>query len=167
MRWVRFAALAVLLTAVTVRDPAGLAPAGLNPQWLLLLALLAGLTASPGWAATLAWFAGLLVDLFSLEPLGLHAFCYAVAALVLARLRRSLYSEHPMTQGTLGFVLALLVGLTLLVRLEIAEPVFRFGAQLPQVLLASVITAALLPALVRLERSCGLLRVFEEPEHRV
>lgn len=167
MRWVRLLLLLFTLLFLTVRDPGGLIELGVAPHWLLALALLAGITASPGWAAFIGWSAGIFVDAFSLEPLGLHAFCFGAAAVLLSRIRRTFFAEHPVTQGGLAFAISLLVMLVLLIRLEIAEPPFLFLATFPGVVFTALVTAVALPLLVAIDRQLGLLRGFREREQRV
>ena len=122
MRWIRFLLLGAILALVTVRFPARLTHLGLTPLWLFLPVLLYGLTARPGPAIVLAWLTGLAVDILSLEPLGLHAFLFAVAALLLVKVRGHLFASHPVTQAILGAVATLAISLALILRLNFAEP---------------------------------------------
>lgn len=167
MRWVRLVLLLLTLLFLTVRDPGGLVELGIAPHWLLALALLAGITSSPGRAACIGWTAGFLVDMFSIEPLGIHAFCYGAAAALLSRIRRTFYAEHPLTQGGLAFVITLFVTLVLLIRLEVAAPAFRFFATFPGAVFTALVTAVLLPVMVAVDRRVGLLGGFREREQRV
>jgi rod shape-determining protein MreD len=167
VRWVRVGLLWLVLAVLAVRDPGGIAASGFAPYWFLLPALLAGLRARAGHAVFLAWCSGLAADLFSLEPFGLHAFLYGGSALLLVRIREYFFCDHALTQAVLSFGLSVLVGIALLLRLEIAEPVFRFGPRLPQAFLTALVTACLLPPLAIAERNLGLLSGFREESRLV
>ncbi len=160
MRWLKLLLLGTAVLALAERVPAPLLESGLAPRWFLLPALLAGLLAPPGRALLLGWGSGLLADLLSLSPLGWHAFLYGGAALLLARVRRAVFSEHPLTQAVAGFGLTFLVLLLGLLRLKLAEPALHLAPRLPAALLSSLATAALLPLLFLLEERVGFLRGF-------
>lgn len=156
MRWVRLFLGGTLLTLAALRWPEHLAARGLMPAWLLLPGLCVGLSGTPGRAALAGFSFGLVADLCSLEPLGVHAFAFGAAALLLARIRGYFFCEHPATQAILGFVLSLLVLLALLARLSAAEPLFRPLSRLPATLAGAVATATLLPLLVAGDRRLGI-----------
>jgi len=146
------------LGLLAVRYPPELTAAGMGPQWLFLLPLLAGLRAAPGRAALVGWSFGLLADLLSAEPLGLSAFLYGGAAFLLARLKTNLYSDHAVTQGVIAFGLTFLVMLLCMIRVEIVAPSFRLVAHLPAAFFSSLATAVLLPFLVMADGRLDLLR---------
>ena len=164
MRWVRLSLLFLLLATASLRLPAG---TGLAPFWLFLPVLLFGLRSTPGQAALLGWSFGLAADLLSLEPFGLQAAVFAVAGSLLARLRGHLFSDHAVTQGIIAFAFTLLVLLTLLLRLEFAEPSFALIGRIPRMLLLAAVTGALLPAAMLLDGWIGITRGFREGERRV
>ena len=95
MKWVRTLLLAGLFLVVMVRWPANFTAWGVTPAWPFLLVLLLGLRARVQPAVVLSWCTGLLVDLLSLSPLGVHAFLFGLAALVLVRVRGHLFASHP------------------------------------------------------------------------
>ncbi|MHC4858933.1 MAG: rod shape-determining protein MreD [Planctomycetota bacterium] len=157
----RLVLLAILLTLVTVRYPPRLFAAGLGPLWLFLPGLLAGLRSKPGTAAAIGWSFGLLLDLLSMEPLGLHAFVFGAAAYVLARARGVMFSDHPTTQGIAAFLLTALVGSFLLLRLEEAGA-FAITAHAPAALLTAAFTGVGFPLLAWVDKKVGLLAGFRE-----
>ncbi|MCU0726815.1 MAG: rod shape-determining protein MreD [Planctomycetes bacterium] len=156
MRWLRLLLSGLVLVLASLRWPEQLAARGFTPVWLLLPGLCAGLASTPGRAALTGFCFGLLADLCSLEPLGVHAVAFGVAALLLSRIRGYFFCDHPATQAVLGFVLSLLVLVALLSRLAAAEPSFRAASRLPVALAAAVATAALLPLLAAGDRRLGL-----------
>lgn len=167
LKWLRVSLLAAVATILAVRFPADLAAKGLSPLWLFLPALEFGLVARPRAAAMAGWCFGLLADLLSLEPLGLHAFLFGGAALLLARFRGLFFSDHPLTQAVTGLALALLVNLVLLVRLEVVAPGLRFFETVPAAILAAVLTGLSLPVLAVVDDRIGISRGFRAGERRV
>lgn len=167
MRWLRFTLLAAVLAIATVRYPPGLLAAGLAPVFLLVPALEIGLVAPAGRAAALGWLLGLPLDLLSLEPLGWHAFLFAVVAYGLARLRGAFFADHPVTRAILGAGATFLVLVALLVRLSLAEPGAATVGRLPAALLMSLVTGACVPLFASADRRFGLLRGFTEGARRV
>jgi len=167
MRWARLLLFVAVLGLAAVRVPAHLTERGLVPCWLFLPALLFGFLAKPGPAVLAAWSLGLATDLLSLEPLGVHAFLFGAAVLLLVRVRGHLYADHGAMQGLLALGLTLAVNLGLLVRLELAEGDLSLAPRIPAVLLLSLITGALVPPLIALDRRIGLLRGFREADRRV
>jgi len=166
MRWPRFLFLAALVLVALVRWPADLTAVGLLPWWPFLLVLLLGLRARLSSAVFLSWILGMAVDSLSLCPLGLHAFLFGLAALLLVRVRGHLFAAHPVTQAVLALVLTLLVTLVLLVRLNLAEPDFHLPGRLPAAVLLSLLTGAAFPLLASLDMRLGLTEGFREGERR-
>jgi rod shape-determining protein MreD len=166
-RWIRFALLAAVAIVAAVRWPPTLTSLGLAPFWPFLPVLVLGLRGRTRPAVFLSWMTGLAVDALSLSPLGLNAFLFGVAALLLVRVRGHLFSAHPLTQTILGGVLTLLVTIALLVRLEIAEPDLDLPGRLPPALLLSLITGAVFPLLAWVDERIGLTTGFREGERRV
>lgn len=167
MRWFRVILLLLLFTLVTVRFPPGLVAKGLTPFWLLLPALLFGFVSPPGTAALAGWCCGALVGLCSVEPFGVTAFLYALAAWFVSHVRGSFFSDHPVTQGVTAFVLALLVGVAMLLRIEIATPALAFWSGFARLLLIALLTGVVFPVLCSADRRVGLLAGFREGESRV
>jgi rod shape-determining protein MreD len=166
VRFPRLLLLALLLALLTVRYPPRLLEAGLGPLWLFLPGLLAGLRSTPGKAAAIGWGFGLVADALSLEPMGVHAFLFGVAAYVLGRVREVLFSDHPGTQGIVAFVLTALVGFALTLRIEMSGA-FGFFAHAPAVLLGAAFTGVAFPLLVKLDERVGILAGFRESDRRV
>jgi len=97
MRWGLYtvALLATLLLAGSVRWV-------LHLSWLdpfLVLVLLCGLLAPVRDARLAAWIAGLVHDLSSGDPLGIHAFTLGLTGLLLTRLREALNIEPWWARG--------------------------------------------------------------------
>jgi len=149
-----------------VRYPTRLVEAGLCPVWLFLPGLLAGLRSTPARAAAVGWGFGLLADLLSLEPLGVHAFLFGVAAYCLGHVRSVLFSDHPGTQGVAAFVLTALVGFALTLRIELSGA-FDFLAHGPAVLSSAAFTGVVFPLLVWLDDRVGIVAGFRERDRRV
>lgn len=167
MRWLRFALLAAILVIATVRAPPGMVASGLFPCLLLVPALFLGFTAKPGTAALAGWILGFLVDLNSLEPLGLAAFLFAAAGYSLARLRGAVFAEHPVTRAVLSTIVALFVLLVLLVRLSVAEPDFAALSRLLPMIVTAVVTGLMVPVFGALDERLGILKGFREGDRRV
>lgn len=167
MRFLRLAILASAAAVASLRYPTGLTSIGLAPDWLLLPALLLALVARRERAVVLAFGFGLVADLLSVEPFGLRAFLFALAGWTVSRVRDELFSDHPLTQAATGFVVALLISLAALVRLEMAEPSLAFLGRLPAAFLSAVLTGMLLPVLAEMDRRLGITRGFRREERRV
>jgi len=167
VRWVRVILLAGALAALTIRYPVVPFRRGLCPAWLLLPALLMGLRAAPAHAAAAGWGFGLLADLLSVEPLGLSASLYGGAALLFARLRENVFSDHRYTQAVAAFLLTLLVSLAALFRLELAEESFALLHCLPVAFLSALVTGAVFPFFVVADDTLGIFRGFRVGDRRV
>ena len=167
MRWPGLVLLTLLFAVLALRWPPQWTTMGLAPCWLLFPALWFGLYARAGRALAVGWVLGLLADLLSLEPLGVQAFLYAGAALLLARARGFFFRRHPLTQALLALTAAFLVQVLLLLRLNVAEPSLAVLPRLLPALCSAMLYAALFPGLVALERRTGLFRGFREGEVRV
>lgn len=82
----------------------------LRPNLLLLPVIYFALWFPLRQAIFAALAAGLLRDLYSLDPFGLSALSFAVSAVVVAVLREEIYREHPLTQILLAGLVALIPG---------------------------------------------------------
>jgi rod shape-determining protein MreD len=109
VRWVPFLLLAVVSVLLQTTVVRILAVGAVRPDLMVavLVPLCLGARRGEGFAA--GCVLGLLRDLFSSEPLGLSAGVFAALGYGLARLRPSVYAEHPLTHGILGFGCSCLV----------------------------------------------------------
>lgn len=73
---------------------------------LLVVALLAGLSANTSDARIAGWLCGLACDLGSADPLGLNAFLFGAAAWLLTDLRGRLNLQVPWTRLLAAFIAA-------------------------------------------------------------
>jgi rod shape-determining protein MreD len=111
MRWLPFALLAtVVIVCQTTLVPRLMTIYSIWPEWVIILAVHYALWGPWPDAAIAAWILGLLVDLQSAapDPIGLHAFCYGLAAWAVIRIRQVLFRDHPVTHAlvTLAFAFA-------------------------------------------------------------
>jgi rod shape-determining protein MreD len=124
--------------------------AGVAPEILALVAVLAGYLAGPERGATIAFGAGLLWDVWLPTPLGLAAMAFATAAFAIGSLESGLFTQSRaqiaglVGVGTFGCVLgyALLgevVGERGLVDLELLRIAF----------VSSLLNAAIAPLMIR------------------
>ena len=167
IRWVRYSLRTLLLAVATVRLPPGVVAAGAVPVLLLVPALLAGFVAPAGTAALLGWGLGFALDLFSLEPLGFHAFLFAAAAWAVARVKDAVFADHPATRAVIGAIAAFLVLLVMLLRVAAAESPFAWPARLPPAFLSALLTGAAVPLLGLVDRRLNLFGGFRERRRRV
>jgi rod shape-determining protein MreD len=107
VRWFPFVLLAVLavLLQTTVLRVLG----GARPDLMVgvLVPACLGVRRADGFGA--GCVVGLLRDLFSVEPFGLSTGVFAVLGYGLARLRPSVYAEHPITHALFGLLCSALV----------------------------------------------------------
>jgi rod shape-determining protein MreD len=78
--WGRIAFVVVVTVVAQVGLVNGLVIEGAHPDLFLLLAIVAGLTAGPQRGAVIAFFVGLVADLFVLTPFGLSSLVYVFVA---------------------------------------------------------------------------------------
>jgi rod shape-determining protein MreD len=161
MKWLSFAILAVLTVVLQTTVVQKMAIQSIWPDWMFVLAAYYALWGPWPEAAIAAWILGLLVDLQSLDRIGLHAFTYGAAAWGIMRLRQVVFRDHPLTQITL--TLAFTLGVQLVVGLyrqwgpgmEVSTTAWWWPA-----LFTAVYTAACAPylhwLLIRLNRWTGL-----------
>ena len=115
MRWITFFILAYL--AVGLQSGIARAAAiGSAPPNLVLLAMVFITLNAPRDAALLAAFIlGLMQDLASQGAIGLYAFSYGLAALLIVSIQQAVYRRHPLTQFSMvllgGIVTAIVLSL--------------------------------------------------------
>ncbi len=98
MRWLPL----VILAAVTLMLQTALVPAiaieHIAPDWMFILAVHYALWGRWPDAAIAGWFIGLLVDLASLDRVGVHAFAFGAASWGMIRLRQVLFRRRALTR---------------------------------------------------------------------
>ena len=112
MRWVPFAILSILTIVLQTTLVQKMAIQSIWPDWMFVLAVHYALWGPWPEAVIAAWILGLLVDLQSVDRIGLHAFAYGAAAWAIMRLRLVVFRDHPLTQITLTLTFALGIQLT-------------------------------------------------------
>lgn len=159
MKWISFAILAgvaiVLQTAVTPF----IEIQSIRPDLMFILAVHYALWGPWPEAAIAGWLLGLLADMQSLDRIGIHAFCFGLAAWAILRIRQVVFRDHAATQIVITLIFTVLVQL-------IVELYRRWGTTGPSTslvwpaLLTGAYTAACTPylhwALIRMSRWTGL-----------
>ena len=117
---------------------------GARPEALLSLACFAALFARDSGQGLLAsWLIGLLKDLGSAGPLGLHALLFLGAGWVVLQIRQILYRESPLTQVGVAFVAACWVNLAAAIVVSISVGGIPLGVMVGKTLLSALLTAGI------------------------
>ena len=80
------------------------------PDLLLLLALSVGFTVKKPDVFAAAWLIGLVRDVYSQHPLGLHALAYVMVSVVVCRLRAEFFCDHMATRMVVTAIASVAVG---------------------------------------------------------
>ena len=133
---------------------------GARPEALLSLACFAALFARDSSQGLIAsWMIGLLKDLGSAGPLGLHALLFLGAGWVVLQIRQVLYRESPLTQIAVTFIAACWVNLAAAIVVAITVGGIPLGVLLGKTALSGLLTAAVtVPLHFTLSLGRGLLR---------
>ena len=147
-----FIGAALLAAEVSVLD--ALRVAGSRVEALVALACLAALFARDTRQGLLtAWLLGLLKDVASSGPLGLHAILFLAAAWIVLLVRHVIFRENAFTQFAVAFLAAGgIVGATALVAGGIPA-----GMIAGKTLVSALLTGAVLPAIALLIRRVNWL----------
>ena len=113
MRWLTFALLAAFAICVQTTLARHLGAWGIYPDFMLILVVHYSLHAQSGDGLLAAWLMGVLVDLTSIQRLGLVAIVYGLVALAIWLVRELMFKSHPLTHFTLTFLSGLIVQLAL------------------------------------------------------
>jgi len=117
---------------------------GVRAELLLSLACFAALFARDSGQGLLAsWLIGLLKDLGSAGPLGLHALLFLGAGWVVLQIRQILFRESPLTQIGVTFVAACWVNLAAAIVVSISVGGIPFGVIVGKTLLSGLLTAGI------------------------
>ncbi len=111
MKWLPFGILALIAIVCQTTIVQATAIRSIWPEWVFILAVHYALWGPWPDAAIAAWLLGLIVDLQSADPVGLHAFCYGAAAWVILRVRQVVFRDHPVTHLVVTLVFAFAVQL--------------------------------------------------------
>lgn len=104
MRWLSFALLAGLAICVQTSVVPRLMVFGVYPDLMLVLVIHYTLHARRIDGLFAGWLLGLLVDLTSVEDLGMVAVVYGLMALAVYSIRDLMFTGHPLTHFFLTFV---------------------------------------------------------------
>jgi rod shape-determining protein MreD len=117
---------------------------GARAEVLLSLACFAALFArDSAQGLTASWILGLLKDVGSAGPLGLHALLFLGAGWVVLQTRQILFRESPLTQLGVAFVAACWVNLVAAIVVSISVGGIPFGVIIGKTLLSALLTAGL------------------------
>jgi rod shape-determining protein MreD len=127
---------------------------GARPNIVLLAVIFVAVNA-PRDAATLGCFGmGVLQDLLSQQPLGLHAMAYGLLAMMIGNTQSSVYRGHPLTHVSLAVFGGLVTGVVLYLHSLIWSPApnslttAAVPATLGNLLLGILYTAVLAPFVI-------------------
>jgi len=111
MKWLPFGILACITIICQTTFVRGMAINRICADWMFILAVHYALWGPRSDAAIAAWLLGLMVDLSSLDRVGLHAFCFGAAALAIIYVRQAVFRDHPLTHVAVTLVFAFAVRL--------------------------------------------------------
>lgn len=159
MKWFPFAILTVVAIVLQTSATTMIQIQSIRPDLMFLLAVFYAMWGPWPDAAIAAWVLGLVVDLESLDRIGLHALCFGLAAFAIIKIRQVVFRDHAITQ--------LLVTLVFTVLIHIVFGLYnRWGASSQEesivwpALMTGIYTAALAPylhwLLMRMGRWTGL-----------
>ena len=133
---------------------------GARPEALLSLACFAALFARDSSQGLLvSWLIGLMKDLGSAGPLGLHALLFLGAGWVVLQIRQVLYRESPLTQLAVTFIAACWVNIAAAIVVAVTVGGIPPGVLLGRTLLSALLTALMtVPLHFTLSMGRGLLR---------
>jgi rod shape-determining protein MreD len=142
----------VLLAAIVVQLTVfvDVRVAGVAPELLALVAVLAGLLAGPERGATVAFGAGLLWDVWLPTPLGLAAIVFATVAFAIGSIEAGLFTDSRGQASAMAFLgtFAAVIGYALLG--EVVGERGLVDVELLRVaLIAGILNAAIAPLMVR------------------
>ena len=117
---------------------------GARAEVLLSLACFAALFArDSGQALIASWIIGLMKDVGSAGPLGLHALLFLGAGWVVFQIRQILFRESPLTQLGVAFVAACWVNVVAAIVVSISVGGIPFGVVVGRTLLSALLTAGI------------------------
>jgi len=140
-------AVAALVFELTLFE--SLSVRGARAEALLGLACFAALFARDSRQGLLcAWIAGLVKDLGSAGPMGLHALLFLGAGWVVLQVRQVLFREAALTQVAVAFVATCWVNAASALFVSATAGGIPLGVIAGKTLVAALLTAALTPAML-------------------
>ena len=106
MKWLPFGILACITIICQTTFVPAMAIHRIWPDWMFVLAVHYALWGPWPDAAIAAWLLGLIVDLQSLDRIGLHAFSFAAAAWAIMYVRQAVFRDHPVTHVVVTLLFA-------------------------------------------------------------
>lgn len=97
MRWILWICLAALVVATQTTLAPQVQIGGVRPDWPFLLVVAISLTARVNHALYASAMVGLFVDLNTVVPLGVFAFCYGSVSLLIVKVRELLFRDALLT----------------------------------------------------------------------
>jgi rod shape-determining protein MreD len=117
---------------------------GVRPEALLSLACFAALFArDSAQGLTTSWLIGLIKDIGSAGPLGLHALLFLAAGAVVLQIRQILFRESPLTQLAVTFIAACWVNLAAAIVVSFTVGGIPFGVIVGKTLLSALLTGVM------------------------
>ncbi len=122
---------------------------GARPELLLVFACFAALFARDSRQGLLmSWTAGLLKDLGSAGPLGLHALLFLAVGAAILRARQVFYPERALTPPAVAFLAACGIDAATALFFSATAGGIPLGAIAGRTLLSAALTAAVVPPLL-------------------
>ncbi len=109
MRWLSFGILAYMILAVHLALTGYINWGKASPNLVLPVVVFVCINASRQHALAGIFALGLFQDLLSQEPMGMHAFAYGLAGLVVLGMQPSVKRDHPLTHMFVTFAAGLVV----------------------------------------------------------
>lgn len=121
---------------------------GARPEALLALACFAALFAKePNQGLLACWIIGMLKDVVSAGPLGLHALLFVGAGWVVLQVRQVLFPESPLTQLAVAFIAACWVNAVAAAVVALGAGAIPLKVVVLKTLLSAALTAVFAPVL--------------------
>jgi rod shape-determining protein MreD len=143
--------------------PGALADRGFRPDFLLVAAVAGGVLGPRAAGAWTGIAGGLAAAPLTAEPFGFDAALLGAAGMAAEGLRGAVRADRATAQAVLAGVLALLVGVARVLRLEASGGGVPSLALLPAVLAGAIATAVAAPAAIFLLDGLRAFRVRERP----
>jgi rod shape-determining protein MreD len=163
MRWIAYFILAYVALGVQAGVGASAQVGQAQPNFGLLAAIFIALHAPREPALLGCFIMGLLQDVLTVHPLGLHALGYGMVGMVVMGARAVVYREHALTHVMLALAGGIILGLVIVVHGWLRGPAVPVGT----VVLSIVYTAAIAPLLMWLLRRVKKVFAFQAPRRRL
>ncbi len=109
MKWFSFSVLAVVAVILQTSVTPLLQIQSIRPDLMFALAVFYALWGPWPDAAIAGWILGLVVDLQSVDRVGVHALCFGCAAWAIMRIRQIVFRDHAITQILVTLLFTMLV----------------------------------------------------------